>query len=157
MRVRWPVRQPPARRPRWYQLLFGTAPGRRRAGYRPWLEALEDRTVPGFLAPVNFPTDSRPQAVAVADVNWDGVPDLVVANGAGNDVSVLLGSGNGTFQPARNFATGSYPISVAVADLTGDGKPDLVTSNLTGSNVSVLLGNGDGTFQPAHNISVGNN
>jgi hypothetical protein len=98
-------------------------------------------------------------SVAVADVNGDGKPDLVVANIGGSidpDIGVLLGNGNGTFQPALTYEPGgggSY--SVAVADVNGDGKPDLLVGNAcanpeqcTGSSVGVLLGNGDGTFQP---------
>jgi hypothetical protein len=79
--------------------------------------------------------------VAVADVNGDGRPDLVVANFSSNSVSVLLGNGNGTFQSAVNFGVGSGAISVAVADVNGDGRPDLVVANYHSNTVSVLLGN----------------
>ncbi len=111
-------------------------------------------------------------SVAVGDVNGDGIPDLVVANSCEtlgpygcNDqtgaVSVMLGNGDGTFQPAVNYSSGAYwPYSVAIHDLNGDGKVDLVVSNggAVGSwkgSVSVLLGNGNGTFQPAVNYSTG--
>ena len=67
--------------------------------------------------------------MAVADLNGDGKPDLVTANGSYNNVSVLLGNGNGTFQAAQSFAVGTSPVVVAVADLNGDGHPDLVTAN----------------------------
>ena len=103
-------------------------------------------------------------AVAVADVNGDGNPDLVVANGSttlclGCGVStfgILLGNGNGTFKPVVAydlFSDGGLPMSLAVADVNGDGKPDLVVTNdchpdsCSTSSVSVLLGKGDGTFQ----------
>ena len=90
--------------------------------------------------------------MAVADLNSDGRTDLVVANSYNNisdgTVSVLLGNGDGTFQPQQTYATGSEPISVAVADLNGDGMPDIVTANAGDNTVSVLMGNGDGTFQP---------
>jgi hypothetical protein len=123
------------------------------------LEPLEDRSLPSFLAPVSYPVDSYPGAVAVGDFNGDGKLDLVTAN-YGNygtsDVSVLLGNGDGTFQPARNFTIGTAAVipSVAVGDFNGDGKLDIVATN--GSGVSVLLGNGDGTFQPAQDYGLPN-
>ena len=72
-----------------------------------------------------------------------------------NNVSVLLGNGNGTFQAAVNYAAGTSPHSVAVGDFNGDGKADLAVANGNSNNVSVLLGNGDGTFQAAVNYGAG--
>jgi hypothetical protein len=94
--------------------------------------------------------------VAVADVNGDGRPDLVVANKYSDSVSVLLGNGNGTFQAAQNFSAGTGPVAVAVADVNGDGHPDLITANYFSNSVSVLLGNGDGTFGSAVSFGQGN-
>jgi len=62
-------------------------------------------------------------------------------------VSVLLGNGNGTFQPQQTFPAGTGPASLAVAVLNGDGQLDLVVGNRNSSTVNVLLGNGDGTFR----------
>jgi hypothetical protein len=95
--------------------------------------------------------------LTVADVNGDGKPDLVVANQASSTVSVLLGNGDGTFQPAVSYSPGGiFSDSVAVADVNGDGNPDLLVAISCASStgdcsglVGVLLGNGDGTFQPA--------
>jgi len=67
---------------------------------------------------------SVPVAVAVADVNGDGKPDLAIAN-LDNTVSVRLGLRSGSFQPQQTFAVGSYPTAVTVADVNNDGKPDL--------------------------------
>jgi hypothetical protein len=90
------------------------------------------------------------ESVAVADVNGDGKPDLLVSGGTKGAVGVLLGNGNGTFQPAKTYLTdGTYPFSLAVADVNGDGKLDLVAANSWSGTVGVLLGNGDGTFQAA--------
>src|SRR5215469_16765857 len=95
--------------------------------------------------------------VATGDFNGDGKLELVVANSADNNVSVLLGKGDGTFQPAVNYRVGSSPWSAAVGDFNGDGKLDLVVSNSGDNNVSILLGRGDGTFQAAMNYGAGTN
>jgi hypothetical protein len=97
----------------------------------------------------------RPFQVVVADVNGDGIPDIVTANRSDNTVSVLLGNRDGGFQTKETFPTGRLPISAAVADLSGDGIPDIVTANYGGSTVSLLLGNGDGTFKPYFDIPAG--
>src|SRR5271157_1547101 len=86
-----------------------------------------------------------PMGIAVADVNGDGKPDILVTNMDSNTVGVLLGNGDGTFRPVVTYPSGGETTSVAVADLNGDGKPDLIVG-LLGGEVGVLLGNGDGTF-----------
>src|SRR5439155_1476499 len=99
-----------------------------------------------------------PRAITVGDVNGDGRPDLVVANQGSTqmpgNVSVLLGTGDGTFQAPQTFDGGMTPVAVSVADLNGDGRPDLAVANYGSidspaqpGNAAVLLGNGDGTFQ----------
>ena len=65
--------------------------------------------------------------IAVGDFNSDGRQDLVVTNTHTDDVSLLLGNGDGTFQGAVSLAVGLEPRSVAVADFDGDGDNDLVT------------------------------
>ncbi len=130
-----------------------------------------------FQAAVNYSSGGFGAVfVAVADVNGDGKPDLVVANSClqyssacqsgqvNSTVGVLLGNGDGTFQPVVTYNVGGYAaVSVAVADVNGDGKPDLLVASscapvnglCTNGAVSVLLGNGDGTFQSAVTYSSG--
>jgi hypothetical protein len=126
----------------------------------PHLDRLEDRALPSavsFSSPVSYSAGGFPAAVAVGDFNGDGKPDLAVANNQSNNVSVLLGNGDGTFQTAQNFAAGGVPVAVAVGDFNGDGKLDVAVANPLSNSVSVLLGNGDGTLQTAQNFAVGTN
>jgi hypothetical protein len=123
-----------------------------------------------FQSAVTYPSGgSAALWVAVADVNGDGVPDLIVANECisstdctfGN-VGILLGNGDGTFGSAINYAAGYGSYSVAVADLNGDGHPDLAIANqcvsatsCSNGAVTILLNNGNGTFQPGTTYASG--
>jgi hypothetical protein len=113
-----------------------------------------------YQTPVSYATGTSTRFVALSDVNGDGKLDILAANYCNSDcssgtVSVLLGNGDGTFQPAVAYNTGtSSSIAMVVRDVNGDGKPDLlVLDQCVGScasgGLSVLLGNGDGTFQTA--------
>ena len=115
--------------------------------------------------------------IFLTDLNSDGKLDLVALNrGQTSDasgdgsVSVLLGNGDGTFQPAATYDSGGFSLfSGVVADLNGDGKFDIVLLNcgpsgstLCGSSnetmnetIGVLPGNGDGTFQPVRTYTSG--
>jgi hypothetical protein len=100
---------------------------------------------------VRFAVGKSPDSVRVGDFNGDGKPDLAVANyDSSNNISVLLGKGDGTFQPALNLATGGCCVantnSIAVGDFNGDRKLDLAMANESPQNLSVWLGNGDGSF-----------
>jgi hypothetical protein len=100
-----------------------------------------------FPSITTYPSGGNAQYTATADVNGDGKQDVFASNTNGV-VTLLLGNGNGSFQPAKTIASlgaGSYPI--LTADFNRDGKPDLAVLVPGKTQVRIYLGRGDGTFQ----------
>jgi hypothetical protein len=113
-------------------------------------------------------------SIVAGDFNHDGILDLAVAancpgidtcgpNGGGG-VSILLGNGDGTFQPERHLALGGFVYTVAMGDFNGDGNPDLAVAVTTNclhitncfyNAVTILFGQGDGTLQVGPSMPTG--
>jgi FG-GAP-like repeat len=109
-----------------------------------------------FGNPNYYQVGVGPDGIAVAELRHNGKIDLAVANNnfqAPSTVSVLLGNGDGTFQPAVNYAVGDGPAGITLADFTGNGNDDIAVANVGDGELSFLLGNGNGTFQPAVTLS----
>jgi hypothetical protein len=112
------------------------------------VSVLLDTTAPGaatatYASAQNFAAGDG-TSVTSADINADGLPDLIVTDSANNNVAVLLnttapGATTQSFALAQTFATGATPVAVAAGDLNGDGKPDLVVANSADGTVSVLF------------------
>ncbi|MBK1703632.1 hypothetical protein CKO40_03480 [Halochromatium glycolicum] len=99
-----------------------------------------------------FPTGEGPNEVDSGDVDGNGTLDLVVANGDGNSLTVLLGDGNGQFEAQPEVATRPSPNSVRLADLNADGQLDLAVGYSAGNQITVLAGDGSGQFDAADAI-----
>jgi len=122
--------------------------------FHPRLEALEDRCLPSFVAPVTYPAGEGIRAIATGDFNGDGKKDIATttidSEGGPSYVNVMLAAshnshyGDGKFAPPVDYPVGPFAYSLAVADFNRDGRPDIVAG--TADSISVLDNKGDGTF-----------
>ena len=112
-----------------------------------------------FQTPSEVDVGTGPVAMAVLDLNGDGLKDVAIGGG-NTELSILLGVGDGTFvqQPVVTLVTGGDPFSacndVGVGDLNRDGKQDLVVPLGNGHGNAILIGNGNGTFQVTSRIQI---
>ncbi len=118
------------------------------------LQMARQFTIGAFVTPfsdITFRLPTFGRDVAVTDFNEDDIPDVVATNFASADVSVLIGNGDGTFQPQRRFDLTPGPYDLDVGDVNDDGFIDIVAieSGIGTRNyvIGTLLGKGDGTFE----------
>jgi len=105
-----------------------------------------------FEPETRVPAGAAPVSLAVVDLDGDGAVDLAVADrgrpgAAPGGVSLLFGSGSGSFTAAAPLFAGAAPSAVAAGDFDGDGRPDLAVGESQDQELWVFLGNGDGTFR----------
>ncbi len=94
-----------------------------------------------FAGVQSFTTGTRPRIAAVADIDGDGKPDLIIANLTSNNVSVLRNTstlGAISFAAKLDFSAGTQPYVVVAGDIDGDGKPDMAVANALSSSISVF-------------------
>jgi Calx-beta domain/FG-GAP-like repeat len=102
----------------------------------------------GFPSVVHNPITPLPNSLAAGDFNGDGKIDIAVAGTGAAALSVVLGNGDGSFQPSINFtSTGIAPVSLTAADFNKDGKTDLAMIDSVTGLVDVALSAGNGSFQ----------
>ena len=126
-------------------------------------------TTSSLATRVDFSTGSRPNCLALGDIDGDGKTDICVTNYTSNTVSVfrnLSTSGiiaTGSLATKYDYATGTSPYSIAISDLDGDGKPDVAVTNYTSSTLSVFKNNstsgtiGAGSLATKSDYTVGTN
>ena len=128
---------------------------------------LAAQPIPGISFVARTDLEIPADVITTSDLNGDGKPDLIIAHGV-LSISVLLGNGDGTFQPPTIYNLtdigGDYASSsLAVGDFNHDGKPDIAVAisipgfyeeRIPSGYILVFLGNGDGTLQPPTTISL---
>jgi len=99
-----------------------------------------------FGPPAAYKAGSAPFNLIVQDFNSDGKSDIAVSNfrAAPSNIAILLGNGDGTFQPPVNYPAGSYSTGIATSDFNNDGTLDLIGASSNG--FMELLGVGTGMF-----------
>jgi hypothetical protein len=131
--------------------------------FRPQIDALEDRYLLSFSAPVAYSNYTNPgvtPALVAADLNGDGKPDLISTSDNGEAINVWLNNGTGGFVLGGQISAGNGNV-LAVGDVLGNGIPDIVAAGYGGPDnwsekdpLSLLLGNGKGSFTRAWSYNV---
>lgn len=108
-----------------------------------------------FGEPVFHPAGADARRAITADVDGDGHADIVTANSESQDLSLLLGDGNGGFAPEVRLPLAIAPLPLVAGDFNADGNVDLCAAERGGANMVVLLGDGTGGFPLAVTTRVG--
>ena len=115
-------------------------------GPREW-----DLSVTAETIPPRFPD----LPTITADLEGNGVPQVLVANPQAGTISVYNSQGDGTLQLLTTILVGGSPSGMVVGDFNGDGRPDLAVTAASSGEVLILLGLGDGTFESPIRYAVG--
>ncbi|HVS97716.1 MAG TPA: FG-GAP-like repeat-containing protein [Puia sp.] len=150
-----------------YQPLTVTTGGLTAYAWSPFITTFSDPNqfnAQAFASSINIPTGNGPQSIYSMDMDGDGKPDLLVADGDSITVEVYRntstpGSPSFALQVDSLLPSGNYPVGITAGDLDGDGKPDVVVTNF-GSNQLVVFRNistpGSIGFAPAVYYTTGN-
>ncbi|HOX38491.1 MAG TPA: FG-GAP-like repeat-containing protein [Candidatus Brocadiia bacterium] len=107
-----------------------------------------------LLAKQDYVSGDGPRRLAFADLNEDGVLDLVANNWNSDNASVYIGNGDGTFKSHVTYSAGDTPYDGTISDFNGDANADLAFVNYNANTISILRGNGNGTFQARQSFAV---
>lgn len=103
-----------------------------------------------------LPAEQTTLRFILADVDVDGLLDLLVTEYAAGSVRIHRGNGDGTFRTDYvAYAVGPTPTGLVLKDLNNDHRPDLIVSNMNDGTVSVLMGAAGGGFLPRATYPAG--
>jgi hypothetical protein len=109
----------------------------------------------GFDAPRIINVGQLTGFAQIYDFNDDGNQDIATSSTNSNNISILLGKGDGSFAAPLQYWTGDiWPFGMVLTDFNGDGKPDIVTAGVRGVRCAVLLGDGRGGFSAPYHFEV---
>jgi len=94
-----------------------------------------------FSARVSYDGGDSAARISTADVNGDGVLDIVSTSQNDDKINILLGNGDGTFKSRVSYDGGSDAYGISTADVNGDGAVDIVSTSKADNKISVLLSN----------------
>ena len=100
--------------------------------------------------------------INLADINQDGITDILLGgSGSKNQLAVMLGNGNGTFQTpvfssitSSNGQTPSLNAQMGIGDINGDGALDLVIPDFSSASLYILLGDNTGKFTLSSHVTI---
>jgi len=107
-----------------------------------------------FIQPTNGVGDT-PSPSEAQDFNFDGLADLCTADIQSDTISILLGNGDGTYQPAQTLNAGNAPRGITTLDVDGDGDIDIVSTNASSGNAMIWINDGEGIFNTPITIQPG--
>ncbi len=109
-----------------------------------------------FTMQAQITAGTNPRGIKAADLNGDGMVDMVTTDYSSGKLSVFLNNGDGNFTRSSQITiTGNNPHSVVLKDFNNDGVIDIANTNYWSANMSISLGKGDGSFSTATNIGTG--
>jgi len=109
----------------------------------------------GFRPIQTMPLNGGPFGIVAADIDHDGIPDVVIANADDNSITVLRGGNGGYLRLPLYIGANGYPRDVTLADVNGDGWLDLIYTAFYDNNITVVLANGFGGFNNSITTPVG--
>lgn len=116
---------------------------------------LLENTPPTFAPKTDYSVGIAPYSVMSGDFNGDGKLDVLTANFESQNISLLLGNGQGGFAAQQFFVVWNAPTFICLGDVNRDGRLDILTTDINTDGISLLLGDGKGSFAAYKTFAAG--